>query len=333
MLLGPQRRPGLDKVIAGLQLDGPFATITAGWQERELADDELDQHLGGRATNLALWSRRQDVLDRDPDFAAAHRRRGVELTDLQELYLIGVRHTSRALTELRSQTERSERAKRFALSDAEDVLRSLDRRHLERVREINAGFYQATRPHEHPLIAAHRAEVAHLLGQAQAVVITGGHVGELLDALHLFNVVPAGLERLPVIAWSAGAMVLTERVVLFNDNASRGPRAPEVYDDGLGLLHDAVVLPSPHQRLQMQDTARMSLMVRRFAPAVCLPLDPGARVDLTPNGGLPATAPVLDESGNVSTFAALRNVGRMDRGPHEVSEERSGGELRGVTDG
>lgn len=311
VLLGPQRRPGLDKVVAGLQLDGPFATITAGWQERELADDELDEHLGGRATNLALWSRRQDVLDRDPEFAAAHRRRTVELTDLQELYLIGVRHTSRALTELRSQTERSERATRFAVSDGEEVLRSLDRRHLERVREINATFYDATRPHEHPLIAAHRAEVAELLAAAEAVVLTGGHVGELLDALHLFNVVPAGLDRLPVIAWSAGAMVLTERVVLFNDNASRGPRAPEVYADGLGLLPGVVVLPSARQRLRMQETARMGLLARRFVPAVCVPLDPGARVEIEVDGSLPNDAPVIDESGAVSTFGAVTTAGAV----------------------
>lgn len=295
--------------MAELGLDGPFATVTAGWQERELADAELGRHLGDHATNLALWSRRQDVLDRDPDFAAAHRRRTVELTDLQELYLIGVRHTSRALTELRSQVERSERAQRFALSDAEEVLRSLDRRHLERVREINATFYEATRPHEHPLIAAHRAEVAQLLAAAGAVVITGGHVGELLDALHLFNVVPAGLDRLPVIAWSAGAMVLTERVVLFNDNASRGPRAPEVYDDGLGLVPDAVVLPSARQRLQMQETARMGLLARRFAPAACVPLDPGARVQLTADGSLPSDAPVIDTSGVVRTFGAASTAG------------------------
>lgn len=310
VLLGPQRRPSLDKVVAGLQLDGPFATVSAGWQERELADAELDEHLGGHATNLSLWSRRQDVLDRDPEFAAAHRRRGVVLADLQELYLIGVRHTSRALTELRDQTERSEHAKRIAVSDAEEVLRSLDRRHLERVREINAEFYEATRPHEHPLIAAHRAEVAQLLGEMQAVVMTGGHVGELLDALHLFNVVPAGIERLPVIAWSAGAMVLTERVVLFNDNATRGPRAPEVYDDGLGILRDVVVLPSARQRLHTRNTERMSLMARRFAPAVCVPLDPGARVEITRSGGLPATAPVIDTTGAVTTFDAAADGGR-----------------------
>ena len=299
VLLGPQRRPALDKVVAGLDIDGPFATITAGWQEREVADDELNTHLGGRAVNLQLWTRRQDVLDHDPDFAAAHRRRQTVLADMQDLYLIGVGHTSRAITELREHAESSERVKELALRDAEEVLRSLDRRHLERVREVEAEFYDLTEPHENPLIAAHRAEVAQVLADSAAVVIAGGHVAELLDALHLFNVVPAGLADLPIIAWSAGAMVLTERVVLFNDNAIRGPRAPEVYDDGLGLLRGTVVLPSAHQRLQMNNLDRMSLLAKRFAPAVCVPLDPGARVAVNADGSLPAGTPVIGASGSI----------------------------------
>lgn len=305
VLLGPQRRPSLDKVVAALQLDGPFATITAGWQERETADDELNQHLGGRAVSLSLWSRRQDVLDSDAAFAAAHRRRQTVHADMQQLYLIGVGHTSRAITELREHAEASERVKELALRDAEEVLRSLDRRHLERVREVNAEFYAATRPHENQLIAAHRAEVARLLANSQAVVIAGGHVGELLDALHLFNVVPAGLDRLPIIAWSAGAMVLTERVVLFNDNASRGPRAPEVYDSGLGLLRDAVLFPAAHQRLQMSNVERMSLLAKRFAPAICVPLDPGARVEIGAAGSLPDNTPTIGRDGAIGALASI----------------------------
>jgi hypothetical protein len=199
----------------------------------------------------------------------------------------------------------------MALRDAEEVLRSLDRRHLERVREVHAEFYAATRPHEHPLIAAHRTEVAHILAETQAVVITGGHVSELLDALHLFNVVPAGLARLPIIAWSAGAMVLTERVVLFNDNAIRGPRAPEVYDDGLGLLRGTVVLPSAHKRLQMANTDRMSLLAKRFAPALCVPLDPGARLNVPPDGSVPGDTPVIGLSGEMTT-AATASGGAAD---------------------
>ena len=40
-LLGPQRRPTLDTVAASLRLEGPIATITAGWQERETDDGAL----------------------------------------------------------------------------------------------------------------------------------------------------------------------------------------------------------------------------------------------------------------------------------------------------
>ena len=309
VLLGPQRRPALDKVVAGLDLDGPFATITAGWQEREVADDELKAHLGGRAVNLALWTRRQDVLDRDPDFAAAHRQRRSVLSDLQDLYLIGVGHTSRAITELREHAESSEQVKELSLRDAEEVLRSLDRRHLERVRDVEAEFYELTKPHEHPLIAGHRAEVAQVLADSAAVVIAGGHVAELLDALHLFNVVPAGLAHVPIIAWSAGAMVLTERVVLFNDNAIRGPRAPEVYDDGLGLLRDTVVLPSAHKRLRMNNLDRMSLMAKRFAPSVCVPLDPGARLTVNADGSLPPETPVIGASGAIQQLAEQTGAG------------------------
>ena len=48
ILLGPQRRPTVDAVARSLSLDGPVATITAGWQEREPDDAELSALLGGR---------------------------------------------------------------------------------------------------------------------------------------------------------------------------------------------------------------------------------------------------------------------------------------------
>ena len=88
------------------------------------------------------------------------------------------------------------------------------------------------------MIAEHRADVARLLGDAAAVVVAGGHVGVLADALHLFNV--AASLRSPVIAWSAGAMALTDRIVLFNDRAPQGPGHPEVYGSGLSVLRNVV---------------------------------------------------------------------------------------------
>ena len=55
VLLGPQRRPTLDSVVRSLGSGGPWATVTAGWQEREPDDGELASLLGGAGSvNLGL---------------------------------------------------------------------------------------------------------------------------------------------------------------------------------------------------------------------------------------------------------------------------------------
>ena len=74
-----------------------------------------------------------------------------------------------------------------------------------------------------------------------------------------------------MIAWSAGAMALTDRIVLFHDRAPQGPGHPEVYGSGLSLLRDVVLLPHARARLLLDDTARMAVFARRFAPARCVP--------------------------------------------------------------
>ena len=56
------------------------------------------------------------------------------------------------------------------------------------------------------------------------MAIAGGHVGELTRVLHLFHVAPYLPAR--VVAWSAGAMALTDRVVLFHDSSRTGWRRP-----------------------------------------------------------------------------------------------------------
>ena len=51
------------------------------------------------------------------------------------------------------------------------------------------------------------------------------------------------LRRSPVIAWSAGAMALADRIVLFHDRSPHGPGHPEVYGSGLSVVRDVVLLP------------------------------------------------------------------------------------------
>jgi hypothetical protein len=186
------------------------------------------------------------------------------------------------------------------MSDALAVVRLVDENHLRRVRAAHADFYAAWRPQDRPLVAEHREAVRQLLSGAAGLVVAGGHVGVLVRVLHLFHVAP----HLPgtLVAWSAGAMALTERVVLFHDKAAQGPSHAEVYDDGLGLLRGVVLLPHARRRLRVDDQLRMSVLARRLAPARCVVLDDGVRLDLGPDDGLPPEARVVTEDGRVATL-------------------------------
>ena len=152
------------------------------------------------------------------------------------------------------------------------------------------------------MIAGHRADVAGLLAGAAAVVVAGGHVGVLADALHLFNI--AASLRSPVIAWSAGAMALTDRIVLFNDRAPQGPGHPEVYCSGLSVLRNVVALPHASARLRLRDAPRRAVFARRFTPARCVLLENRTRVDTGSDGNCPRGTRVLAADGRVTTLEA-----------------------------
>jgi len=96
-LLGPQRRPTLQGVVASLYPAGPVATVTAGWQEREPDDTELSRLVGGRDVNLGLYRRWLDVAERDPVFAAGERALAGLLDELQESYLLRLDHALQAV--------------------------------------------------------------------------------------------------------------------------------------------------------------------------------------------------------------------------------------------
>jgi hypothetical protein len=295
ILLGPQRRPTLEAVVRSLGLPGPFATVTAGWQEREPDDGEMRALLGGRSVGLELYRRWLDVQERDPQYAAASRALADVLAELADLYLLRLDYALQAVYALQRRTSGS------ALAEAVAGVRSLDDLHLAQVNEVRGEFFDRLRPHERPVIASHRSAVAGLLDSAAALVVAGGHVGILAEVLHLFNV--AALLRSPVIAWSAGAMALADRIVLFGDRSAHGPGHPEVYGSGLSVVRDVVLLPHAKARLLLDDVPRMAVFAQRFAPASCVLLETGTRVELSDgSAGLPAGARVLGEDGHVTSL-------------------------------
>ena len=68
-----------------------------------------------------------------------------------------------------------------------------------------------------------------------------------------------------------------------------------------------VLLPHARARLLLEDTARMAVFARRFAPARCVPLEAGTRIDVSPDSpgsGWPPGVRVLGEDGHVTARVA-----------------------------
>jgi hypothetical protein len=300
-VLGPQRRPTLDRAVRALGLSGPFATVTAGWRDREPDDGELDAQLGGRSANLHLHRRWLDVVDRDPEYAVAEREHRAVLEELQTLYALQLDAALSAVSAIGARAVDRPRAQAAAQADAEGLLQVVDTHHLARVREAHGDFYAAWRLEEREAIAEHREELRRVVSQTPVLVVAGGHVGVLVQLLHLFHLAP----HLPstVLAWSAGAMALTDRVVLFHDSTAQGSGHCEVWDEGLGLVPSTVLLPHARRRLRTDDAFRMGVLARRFAPARCVVLDDGVRVELGHDGALPPGTRVVGTDGTVEELA------------------------------
>jgi hypothetical protein len=298
ILLGPQRRPTLDGVVRSLGLSGPIATVTAGWQEREPDDGLLSTLLGGHDVNLGLYWRWLDVQDRDPEYFAGSRRLSGVLGELEDTYLLRLDYALQAVYALQQRSPVDADAVGAAIA----AVRELDAAYLDQVNSARLEFFTELRPHDRPVIAEHRAAVAGLLGEASALVMAGGHVGVLAEVLHLFNIAAAPLAQ--VIAWSAGAMALADRIVLFHDRSPQGPGHPEVYGAGLSLLREVILLPHARARLLLDDAPRMAVFAQRFAPARCILLETGARLNVGSDGAWPPGTRVLAQDGHVTTLEA-----------------------------
>jgi peptidase E len=275
VLLGPQRlRPTLVEAVDRAGVRGSIAAVTAGWQEREDEIDELSEHLKRSVVNLRLHHRGEDALARDPELLLAYGDHLDRRRQMQDLYRIRLRHEKASIRELLSEPM-DPAVVAPEVERAMAALRALDVEHRSRVRRLEAAFEAEWKPAARPVVAEHRAEVAEVLSRCEALAIAGGHVQVLLDRLRLFGVAEASGE-LAVFAWSAGAMVACEAVVLFHDSPPQGANDEEVLSDGLGLCDGVVALPHARRRLALDDPGRVRLLAKRFRPARCFALDEGS---------------------------------------------------------
>ncbi len=304
LLLGPQRpTANLGEAIAASALPaGRIAVISAGWQEAEGDIDDVRALTGRELVDLGFYARVESVLQGDDAMQAAYRARQQRLIDLQRLYRLRLRQLSfaaRNILRAEGDAELVAPEQRHAIAQ----LRALDRHHLHRVRAIHAEFTARYSRVTHDELARHAAEIDAIADDCSAVLITGGNVVVLLNRLLLLG---AGelLARHHIVAWSAGAMVLADHIVLFHDRMPLGRRDPELLGAGLGQIPGFVVLPDAKRRIREKEATRTGLLSRRFSPETCVTLDSGAM--LTFMGGVPVAVDQAQRLTAKGSFAKVR---------------------------
>jgi len=307
LMLGPQRfSPTVGDIVRGLEARGPVAIVTAGWQEREAEDEELRAALLLPAINLRLHARAEQVFAAHPGLFAAHRRRQDTLRQLQHLYRRRLRHAMDSVRELcallpRPPLEMSVQRLQQEITAALLVVRQLDERHAQQVTQVWRDHTQALEGQVFGELVVQRGELLEEVERSEVVAIAGGHVASLLNRLRIFGL-GEGLRGRHLLCWSAGAMVLSERIVLFHDCPPQGRGDAEVFGPGLGLLPGVLALPHAGRRLLLDDPTRVGRFAQRFAPLQCVALDPGSEVRFTDTGEGPwaiadLQAAILQEDG------------------------------------
>jgi hypothetical protein len=277
VLLGPQgAAPTVGKAVQELGLGGPIATITAGWQEWEGEDARLREQLGTDTLPLRLYARAEQVWAADPALRNAHRRMQQDLRTLRGLYDRQLERAAEVWIELLS-AEGPERLLVPERDAALAAIQRLDAHHIARVEDLRSDFEAELEPLMRPALREAREAILSQLETVQTVVIEGGHAAVLHNRLALFGLAEALAEK-SVIGCAAGAMLLTRRVLLFNDSPAIGRGHAEVGLPGLGLVPGLVVLPDAARRLRVDDPERMRRLALRVAPDRCALLDHGDRL-------------------------------------------------------
>lgn len=286
-VLGPQRpRPVLAQTLQELGVKGAVAVITAGWRSVE---DELDalvrdlDSLDIRLVHLPLYAWFDKVLGEEPVLMADYRERQRSIVAWKSGHRESLECAMQAVRRMEHRARAEPGRFHDDLAWTLGVLHALDQRALDRLDAIRAAHPVSSRPWEFPRVRTHHGHVRDVLSHVDAVLVAGGHVGVLRNRMDFFGV-DVLLRRYlrgggRVVAWSAGAMVLGERIYLYYDDPPEGAADAELFDRGFSILPGAVFLPHARRRLRFTDPGRMGRFGRRLDPMTGFALENGARFD------------------------------------------------------
>ena len=279
---------------------GPVALISAGWRQDETRDEPLRAALGMTVHNLAIYKAFQEVERNAPDLAAAYTRKQAELQNMRLLYHDAIVAALGACMKLYGERRNPECV---WFKQAVRQLQEVDALWLAEADRLHERFEEEVRPMRHRLVRAEIARIGDILRGCSAVLVAGGHVGVLRNRMFFF-----GLDRLltghRLYAWSGGAMVLCDRILLYHDFTPYGVGTAEILDRGLGLVPEAYLLAHARQRLDLGNQNAVAVLAARLAPRPVLGIENGAilRGENLENQGSSGSAYRLGAQGTIGDF-------------------------------
>jgi hypothetical protein len=259
-------------VLAQSGVTGPVALVSAGWRHDEPRDEPLREAVGLPVHNLGLYAAFR-VLEREAsDLVSAYTLKQSTLRRIKERYRTAI---VPALTAARELYARRRDGDCPWFQQAIRNLQTIDAIFLAESDRLHVEFDEQARPFGHRRVRAEVDRIREKLADCDAVLLAGGHVGVLRNRLAFFGF-DRWLADRKVFAWSAGAMALTDRVVLFHDHTAHGVGLAEVLDRGLALVPNVVFLPHARERLALGDVENVAILARRFAPCRAIGLQNGA---------------------------------------------------------
>lgn len=261
-----------------------------------------------RRVNLSAWHAWRHFLDHRPDVSAVHRELDELSGEVRRFYLqrtgffadlvrSGVKLARQKVPgfSLGQMHHREPVRPGATLQPAELLARSLGRELLHSIEALvqnDARLLQSLTEVEEQLLArtglrldvewrTTRARLEARILDADAILFFGGNPEALLAPLRFFDLRPALLEALrrgaSLVATSAGALVLCERMIVF-DNFSGDPLHRDfcLLDRGLGLVGGMQILPHCMDRIQTDDPDNLAYLARRFSSRICAGLNAGS---------------------------------------------------------
>lgn len=265
VVLGPQRpAPNLGRALDRVGAKGPVALITAGWRHDEDDIEALARGVGRPTEHLPLYAWFEEVAQQHPEEARRYRDRTRRVRAWKKGYRIRLHASMQALVTLDELATADPELYQASLQAALGQIIALD----AEVPATLAALRTSEPPWSREPVLSYRKRVEELFQRCDTVALAGGQVATLLNRLRFFGVGPLLRDFWErggnLVAWSAGAMVLTERVMLFYDHPPDGPGHPEVLDAGLGLIRGLTLFPGAAQRLDLEDTRRRWRLIARL---------------------------------------------------------------------